>query len=37
MHVLAVPNLATSTAFYRDVLGFAIREVACVPLTATAS
>ncbi|MBI2769525.1 MAG: VOC family protein [Burkholderiales bacterium] len=27
MFVLAVPNLATSTAFYRDVLGFTIHEV----------
>ncbi len=28
MYVLAVPNLARSSAFYRDVLGFQIREMA---------
>jgi catechol 2,3-dioxygenase-like lactoylglutathione lyase family enzyme len=27
MYVLAVPNLARSSAFYRDVLGFDIREL----------
>ncbi|HET9930788.1 MAG TPA: VOC family protein [Polyangiaceae bacterium] len=27
MYVLAVPNLARSAEFYRDVLGFEIREV----------
>ena len=27
MYVLAVPNLARSSAFYRDVLGFAIHEL----------
>jgi uncharacterized glyoxalase superfamily protein PhnB len=27
MFVLAVPNHATSTAFYRDVLGFSIHEI----------
>jgi catechol 2,3-dioxygenase-like lactoylglutathione lyase family enzyme len=27
MFVIAVPNLATSAAFYRDVLGFEIHEV----------
>ena len=26
-HVIAVPNLAASSAFYRDVLGFEIREM----------
>lgn len=26
-HVLAVPDLAVSSAFYRDVLGFEIREM----------
>jgi predicted enzyme related to lactoylglutathione lyase len=28
MYVLAVPDLARSSAFYRDVLGFEIRELA---------
>src|SRR5262245_27486909 len=28
MYVLAVPNLDTSSAFYRDVLGFEIRALA---------
>jgi uncharacterized glyoxalase superfamily protein PhnB len=28
MYVLAVPDLAVSSAFYRDVLGFEIRELA---------
>jgi predicted enzyme related to lactoylglutathione lyase len=28
MYVLAVPDLSTSSAFYRDVLGFEIRELA---------
>jgi len=28
MYVLAVPNLATSSAFYRDVLGFEIKPLA---------
>ena len=27
MHILAVPDLATSTSYYRDVLGFSIHEV----------
>ena len=27
MHVLAVPDLAVSGAFYRDVLGFTIHEI----------
>jgi catechol 2,3-dioxygenase-like lactoylglutathione lyase family enzyme len=27
MHVIAVPNLATSCAFYRDVLGFEVKEM----------
>jgi predicted enzyme related to lactoylglutathione lyase len=27
MHVIAVPNLAASAAFYRDVLGFTIEEM----------
>ena len=27
MHVLAVPDLTRSSAFYRDVLGFEIREL----------
>ena len=27
MHVLAVPNLAASAAFYRDVLGFEVHEI----------
>jgi catechol 2,3-dioxygenase-like lactoylglutathione lyase family enzyme len=27
MHVIAVPNLAESAAFYRDALGFEVREV----------
>lgn len=27
MHVLAVPNLAASAAFYRDVLGFQIEDI----------
>lgn len=26
-YVIAVPDLARSSAFYRDVLGFAVREV----------
>ena len=28
MYVLAVPNLKTSSGFYRNVLGFEIRELA---------
>ena len=28
MYVLAVPNLARSSAFYRDVLGFTVQEMA---------
>jgi len=28
MYVLAVPDLARSSAFYRDVLGFEVRELA---------
>jgi uncharacterized glyoxalase superfamily protein PhnB len=28
MHVIAVPNLAASGAFYRDVLGFEVEEMA---------
>ena len=28
MYVLAVPDLARSSAFYRDVLGFEIQEMA---------
>ena len=28
LYVLAVPSLARSSAFYRDVLGFEIREMA---------
>jgi predicted enzyme related to lactoylglutathione lyase len=27
MHVIAVPNLATSSAFYRDALGFEVKEM----------
>src|SRR4051812_3226389 len=27
MHVIAVPDLARSSAFYRDVLGFAVEEI----------
>jgi len=27
MHVIAVPNLATSGAFYRDVLGFEVNDM----------
>jgi catechol 2,3-dioxygenase-like lactoylglutathione lyase family enzyme len=27
MHVIAVPDLAISSAFYRDVLGFEVREI----------
>jgi catechol 2,3-dioxygenase-like lactoylglutathione lyase family enzyme len=28
MYVLAVPDLARSSAFYRDVLGFSVRDMA---------
>jgi len=30
MYVIAVPNLARSAEFYRDVLGFEVREMGAI-------